>query len=49
VCQQIEVWNAYTFTDLQNEQQLILDMSEAVQKYSGEGKKLGKDLKKYDA
>lgn len=49
MCQQIEVWNAYTFNDLQKEINLISEMRESVTKFTGEGKKLGKDLKKYDA
>lgn len=49
VCQQIESWNVYTFLDLQKEPNIINDMRDCVTKFVGEGKKLGRDLKKYDA
>lgn len=46
VCHEIEVWNTHTFVELQKEPVQIGVMRDFVVKYTGESKKLGKDLKK---
>lgn len=46
VCGQAEVWNDQMQTDLVKDPDTVKVMGEDVIKFKGEGKKLGKDLKK---
>lgn len=46
VCVETEVWDTYTYTELQKDPEMINLMRDNVLKFTGEGKKLGKDLKK---
>lgn len=41
-----EIWDVFTFSDLQKEQDQIGAMRDTFSKFSGDGKKLGRNLKK---
>jgi len=46
VCTETEVWDTQTFYELQKEPEMINLMRDNVLRFSGDAKKLGRDLKK---